>query len=281
MFTVGTPDEMTRVISVLYPEAKPGARILLYLTEDTVLRHRATLKALPAGADLNMVVRGRSYRLRRGGPGAEGLLAEIRSNLALEPRDERLLEEALWHLGQPLRDARVRVLALEPGGPRALAAWPRIDPATKRAVVDAIDPASLAAAMGSVAGQMLLVVGRVEGDVLHVRPSSGPEHSLPINDLLKAPHRAGRQIAAAAGILGGGFRRPDQRPPRARHRHPQKADSDRDDVAHLQRRGNARKKPPVELALPLGAEQAGPRAGHNRPGSDLADETREPLGGRS
>ncbi len=59
MFTVGTPDEMKRVISVLYPEAKAGARVLLYMTEDTVFRHRAAVKALPASADLNMVVRGR------------------------------------------------------------------------------------------------------------------------------------------------------------------------------------------------------------------------------
>jgi hypothetical protein len=186
MFTVGTPDEMKRVISVLYPEAKASARVLLYMTEDTVFRHRATLKALPAAADLNMVVRGRSYRLRRAGPDADRLLAEVRSNLGLEPRDARLFQEVLWHLARPLRDARVRVLTLQPGGPRALAAWPRIDPATRRAVVDAIDPASLAPAMGSVAGQMLVVVGRVEDGVLHVRPSSGPEHSLLVGDLFKA-----------------------------------------------------------------------------------------------
>ena len=190
MFTVGTPDEMKRVISVLYPEAKPGARILLYMTEDTVLRHRDTLKALPATAELNMVVRGRSYRLRRGEADAERLLAEVRSNVAVEPREERIFKEVLWHLARPLREARVRVLALEPGGPRVLAAWPRIDRATGRAAVDAIDPAHLAAAMGSVAGQMLLVVGRVERDVLHIRPSSGPEQGVKLDDLFRAAAEA-------------------------------------------------------------------------------------------
>ena len=186
MFTVGTADEMKRVISVLYPEARPGARVLLYMTGDTVFRHRATLTALPAAAELNLVVRGRSYPLRRAGPAAGRLLAEVRPNLGLEPGDERLFHEVLRHLARPLRDARVRVLALQPGGPRVLAAWPRTDPATGRAVVDAIDPASLAAAMGSLAGQMLVVIGRVEDGVLHIRPSSGPEHSLRVDDLFKA-----------------------------------------------------------------------------------------------
>ena len=189
-FTAGTPDEMKRAISVLYPEAKPGARLLLYMTEDTVLRHRATLKALPATAELSMVVRGRSYRLRRGEADAERLLAEVRSNVAVEPREERIFKEVLWHLARPLREARVRVLALEPGGPRVLAAWPRTDRATGRAAVDTIDPASLAAAMGSLAGQMLLVVGRVERGVLHIRPSSGPEQGVKLDDLFKAAAEA-------------------------------------------------------------------------------------------
>jgi hypothetical protein len=186
MFTVGSPDEMKRAISVLYPEAKPGARVLVYMTEDTVFRHRAALKTLPAAAELYMVVRGRSYRLRRGEADAERLLAEVRTNVGVEPRDERAFGEAIWHLARRLRDARVRVLALEPGGPRALSAWQRIDPATRRAVVDVIDPASLASAMGSVAGQMLLVVGRVDRDVLEIRPSRGPEHSVRLDHLFKA-----------------------------------------------------------------------------------------------
>lgn len=190
MFTVGTPDEMKRAISVLYPGAKPSARVHLYMTEDTVLRHRATLKALPAAAELNLVVRGRSYRLRRGEADAERLFAEVRSNVGVEPRDERLFKEVLWHLARPLREARVRVLALEPGGPRVLSAWPRIDRTSGRAVVDAIDPASLPAAMGSVAGQTLIVVGRVERDVLLFRPSSGPEQGVKLDDLFKAAAEA-------------------------------------------------------------------------------------------
>lgn len=187
MYTVGTPDEMKRVLSVLYPEAKPAARVSLYLTEDTIFRHRATLKALPAGAELSMVVGGESYRLlRRSEPAGERPFAEVRSGVALQIGEQRLFREALWQLGRPLGRARVRVLALEPGGPAALAGSPRIDPATRKALVDVIDPTRLLPALGSVSGQMLVILGRVEGDLLYVRPSKGPEHVLPLNDLFKA-----------------------------------------------------------------------------------------------
>lgn len=187
MFTVGTPDEMKRVISVLYPEAKAGARVSLYLTEDTVYRHRATLGSLPARAELNMVVGQGSYRLlRRSGTSGERLLAQVRANLSVEIGEQGLFEEALWHLSRPLGSARVRVLALRPGGPRALSASPAVDPAGKHPLADAIDPASLAAAMGNVSGQVLLVVGRVERGLLYVRPSRGPEHILALKDLFKA-----------------------------------------------------------------------------------------------
>lgn len=185
MFTVGTSDEMKRVVAVLYPEAKANTRIFLYLTEDTVFRHRAALQSLPGIAELNMVVGGGSFRLQRRGEG-ERLFAEVRPNVGVETSDERLFAEAAWQLARPLGRARARVLALEPGGPRTLAASPRIDPAAKGALIDAIDPARLPAAMAAVAGQVLLIVGRLDGDALYVRPSSGPEHGLLVNDLFKA-----------------------------------------------------------------------------------------------
>ena len=66
----------------------------------------------------------------------------------VELAERKAFEEAVWQLARPLNKANVRVLALEPGGPPRLASAPRIDPATKRAMVDAIDPASLPAALG-------------------------------------------------------------------------------------------------------------------------------------
>src|SRR5262245_15482846 len=128
MFTAGSPDEMKRVVTVLHPEARPGARLALYMTQDTVLRDRVALKALPAGVDLSVVVGAESYRLlRRSEPTGERFFAEVRPNLVVEMGDKRLFDEAVWQLGRPLDSARVRVLALEPGGPASLPASPRID----------------------------------------------------------------------------------------------------------------------------------------------------------
>jgi hypothetical protein len=187
MLTAGTPDEMKRVVSVLYPDARAGARPALYVTEDTILRDRVALKTLPAGVELSVVVGEEGYRLVRRGDGAgERWYAEVRPNLMVEVGDRRLFEEAVWQLGRRLDAARVRVLALEPGGPSTLPASPRIDPASRRALVDIIDPASLASAMGGVAGQTLVVVGRIERDLIHVKPPRGPERALAAKDLFQA-----------------------------------------------------------------------------------------------
>ncbi|KAB2912581.1 MAG: hypothetical protein F9K29_18530 [Hyphomicrobiaceae bacterium] len=186
-FTAGTPDELKRVASVLLPEAGADVKLTLYLTEDTIFAQRALLKDLPKGTDLHVLVRGESYRILRSGEGvAERLFAEIRPNLLVEVAERRLFEEAVWQLARPLNKANVRVLALEPGGPPTLSSAPRLDPATKRALVDTIDPASLPAALGSVRGQTVVVTGRVDGQLLYVKPSSGPERSLLIKDLFAA-----------------------------------------------------------------------------------------------
>jgi hypothetical protein len=190
-FTAGTPEEMKRVASVLLPDAKADAKLALYVTEDTILLNRAALKELPAGTELNVVVGRESYRVLRQGEGAaERFYAQVRANLVVEMSTRRAFEEAVWQLNRPLKAANVRILALEPGGPPRLASSPRIDPATKRALVDTIDPASLPATLGTVRGQTLLVTGRVDGRVLYVQPSSGPEKSLLLPDLFRAAEEA-------------------------------------------------------------------------------------------
>jgi hypothetical protein len=186
-FTAGTPDEMKRAVAVLYPAAKASPRLAIHVTPDTIFHHRTALAALPAGAELFVVAGAHSYRLRRRADGAlERYFAEVRPNLVIEMTDRRAFEEAAWQLERPLDQARVRVLALEPGGPVTLPPRPRIDPASRRAVVDVIDPASLAAAMGAVRGQTLLIAARIEGGRLYVQPASGPERSLPLKDLFGA-----------------------------------------------------------------------------------------------
>ena len=190
-FTAGTPEELKRVATVLLPEAKADAKLALYLTEDTVFQFRGALKDLPKGTELFVVAGSESYRvLRRGEGSAERLFAEVRPRLVVELAERKSFEEAVWQLARPLNKANVRVLALEPGGPPRLASAPRLDPATKRAMVDAIDPASLPAALGSVRGQTVLVTGRVDGRLLYVQPATGPERSILMPDLFKAAEEA-------------------------------------------------------------------------------------------
>ena len=190
-FTAGTPEELKRVATVLLPEAKADVKLSLYVTEDTIFLYRAALRDLPKGTELYVVAKNESYRiLRRGEGAAERLFAEARPNLIVELADRQRFEEAVWQLARPLNKSNVRVVALEPGGPPRLASAPRIDPATKRALVDTIDPASLPAALGSVRGQTVLVTGRVEGRLLYVQPGSGPERSVLLPDLFTAAEEA-------------------------------------------------------------------------------------------
>jgi hypothetical protein len=187
MFTVGKPEEMKSVVAVLHPRAKANARLAIYMTGDSIFRDRAAFKPLPAGTDLFVVVGQQSYRVQRRAEGTgERFFAEVSPNLVIEIGDRRLFEEAAWQLSRPLDAVRMRILALEPGGPSTLFARPRFHPASGRAQVDVIDPSSLAAAMGSVRGQTLLITGRIDGETLYVNPSSGPERGLPVKDLLEA-----------------------------------------------------------------------------------------------
>jgi hypothetical protein len=178
---------MKSVVAVLYPGAKANARLALYMAEDTVVRDRTALKVLPLTSDIYVVMGKQAYRVLRRPEGAgERFFVEVSPNLVVEMGERSLFEEAAFQLSRPLDQARVRVLALEPGGPTTLFARPRFDPATGRAQVDVIDPVSLPAAMGSVRGQTLLIAGRIDAELLFVKPYSGPDRSLPVKDLLRA-----------------------------------------------------------------------------------------------
>lgn len=193
VFTAGTREELKRAVLALAPEASAEAQahLTLFLTEDTVFDQRALLKDLPAEAELRLAVGRDSYRLsRRAGGGSEKLFAEVRPNIVVEVADRALFDEALWQLGRSLNKADVRILALEPGGPEGLVSVPRMDPTTSGALVDVIDPARLPHAMRGVRGQTLLVTGRIEGNLLHVRPANGGERTLVLSDLTRAAEAA-------------------------------------------------------------------------------------------
>ena len=156
-FTTASPEELKRVLPTLAADAaKPGARLLLLVTEDTVFKQRQHFQALPMAGErrteLRIAVDGKAYPLVRqgerasgqgSGQGSERHYAEVRSNLLIELTERRLFDEAVWQLAHPLKRASIRILALEPGGPEAVSPSPRLDPQTKHALTDQVAPVRL------------------------------------------------------------------------------------------------------------------------------------------
>lgn len=188
VFTAATPDEMSRVAGALGEEGAAGAQLALYLSEDTIFKGREALKDLPRSADLNVVVERSSYPIKGSGT---TLKAEVRPNLVVELGAQDMFREAIFHLARPLNRSSVRVLGLEPGGPKALSSVPGYDPATKAALVDLVDPAVLAAALAKLKHQTVLLTGRIDGDYLFFKPSTGAESRILVSELSSAAEEAG------------------------------------------------------------------------------------------
>lgn len=187
VFTAGTPDELTRAVPTLLPDAATDAKLTLYLSEGTVFKQRDLMKDLPEGATLRIVVGKDSYPLvHRTNYGHDTLYAAVRPNLVVELSDARMFEEAIAQFERPLARSSIRTLALEPGGPATISASPSLEAGSKAALVDAIDPPSLPRALSNVRGQTVLVTGRVENDLLFFQPSSGSEQTLKVLDLIDA-----------------------------------------------------------------------------------------------
>ncbi len=187
VFTAATPEELQRVVPTLLAEAGSGGKLGIYLSEDTLYRDRAMLKDLPPDADLHVVVGSDSYPLiARAEAGAGTLMAAVRPHLMLDVRERALFDEAIAQLERPLSRSQIRTLALEPGASGTLSSYPRLDAETKAALVDAVDPASLAASLPSIRGQTVLVTGRIDDNLLFFRPTSGSEQSLKLSDLTRA-----------------------------------------------------------------------------------------------
>jgi hypothetical protein len=196
-FTAASPDELKRAVSTLTSGAPGGtqggaavanpARLIVLLTEDTVFKFQPRLKDLPADADLRLVTGSNALPLRRRGDIATApLFAEVRPNLLIAASNRALFDDTVWQLDQGLKSAHVRVLAMEPGGPQTLAGAPKLDPATRRPLVDQIDPLRAASSLAALRGQTAIVIGRIDGKLLYVRGSSGPEQSVIVDDLVQA-----------------------------------------------------------------------------------------------
>jgi hypothetical protein len=209
VFTAATPAEMARVGEALAPGTASGGSYAFYLSEETVLMRAGELKQLPAGAELHIVAGRDAFRLRpAAGGGANAFVAEVRPGLAIALGDRTGVHEALYHLRRPLNRANIRVLALEPGGPKALSSVPGYDPATKAALIDTVDPAALGSALARLRHQTLMVSGRVDGDALVYKPSSGPEGSIRLSELSRAAEAAEADLVVLAA---SGARQPGGR----------------------------------------------------------------------
>ena len=209
--TAANPEELARALNVLAPEmaANPKARLAFYLTEDTVFQYRARLKDLPK-AQLQVVVGGGAYPLSQSGNGASArLFAAVAPRLVVELKDRALFDEAMAVLSRPLQKIRFRSIALEPGGPAALAAAALLDPQTRRPLTDAIDPDRLRHTLSSVRAQTVLISGRIEGERLVFKPANGADRSLLVSDLKAA--------AAAADVNLLILNSPSARQPGARN----------------------------------------------------------------
>jgi hypothetical protein len=208
-FTAANADELARMPAAMAPDAG-GSKLAFHLTPETVAAAPAALKDLPDGSALFVVSAKKSYPLiRQSKDGADRMLADAGSGLLVEVADKKLFEDALFQLAQPIKRSSVRVLSLSPGGADTLNRVPGFDSKTKTALVDAIDPQSLARALPSVSGQTVVLTGRVSDGVLLAKPSSGAEISLKLSEL--------RQAAEAADVNLVIVRASDARQPGGRN----------------------------------------------------------------
>ena len=206
-FTAGSADELKRGWDILLPDlAAAGGKPTIYLTAETVFLHRDRLADLPKAATLWLADASTSFPLLQPSTGGK-LLAEFKPFLLIEVGDAAAFRETLTLLARPLDRSGFRLLALEPSGPLKLASNARIDRATNRPLVDAIDPNAVIGAMSSLRGQTALIVGRFDNDALAFKPASAPERTLRWSELAAAATAADVNLLvlkSSAGQQPGG-----------------------------------------------------------------------------
>ena len=189
VFTAGTPQELKRVLPSLAPDAVAAgqSKMSLYLSEDSVFQNRSSLDQLPKDAELHVVTDGGAFPVTRNGTGNTlELQAQLRPNVAVGLSDQALFDETVSYFDRGLNKSNIRTIALEAGASQVLPSAPKLDAATKIALVDHLDPAQLDGAFRSIRGQTALVVGRVENGNLIASPSRGPVISRTLAELTDA-----------------------------------------------------------------------------------------------
>ena len=199
-FTAAGATELAQALRTLAPAAEgQPARLRVFLTPDSVFRFPASLHEMPAEAVLAVVIGGRVLPILRVSHGEQRRVhVVVGPGVLVEAGERPLFDEIAWQLRRPLVRAQIRTLAFEAGGPTGIPRAPRIDAATRQAEPDAIDPGHVAAALGSLRGQLVLATGRIEAGRLLFKAADGTDGSLPLGSLLAAAASADVNLIALA-----------------------------------------------------------------------------------
>jgi hypothetical protein len=182
-FTAATPDEMKRMAAVLLPGTEAGdTRLIVVVTEDTVFRRADALNALPRAAGLRLSTATGVYALL----GDKPRLIQVNPKLRVELAERSAFDAVLLQLDRSVARGGLRILALDPSGPTALARRAGLDTRAKAELVDRIDPLRLKDAIAGLRGQTMLVTGRLEDKFLHFQVPGGPDRSVIAGDLIDA-----------------------------------------------------------------------------------------------
>jgi hypothetical protein len=187
-FTAATPDEFKRGVQLLAP-IKAGDVVghVFVLSAETIFRHNAQLKTLPADAELKVLFDGQVRGVvRRMVAGSERYYLDAGGGVHVPVTTRGPVHEALWQLARPIDLAGIRVLALEPGAKRLLKSSRAAGPDSGRLASESVDPERLPHMMSAVARGTIVITGRIVGSALHYHPSSGPERTLMLDTLRKA-----------------------------------------------------------------------------------------------
>jgi hypothetical protein len=187
-FTAATPEELKRGLQVLAP-IRPGdvTGHVLILTADALFKQSKELKVLSKDAELNALIDNHVYGLaQRVVDGQERYYLDAGGGVHVPITTREQVFEALWHLARPVDLTEIRVLALEPGATTILKRSPATAPAQGRLSIEAVDPERLPHMLNALVRGTVVISGRIAGPMLHYRPSSGPERTLPLDDLRKA-----------------------------------------------------------------------------------------------
>lgn len=184
-FTASGPAELQLAVQTLSPEVKAsGARLVVYLSRQSLSAPVAELAALPKEASLRGVLDDGSVPVLLR-PAAPPVLV-VTPGVALVADPDRAFVDAYRQLVRRVPEFHLRVLALEPGAPRVLSSSPRADLKSKQTLVDAVDPSSVVDALSGVARQTVLIKGRLDGDDVFTRGERGPEMRVSLRDLERA-----------------------------------------------------------------------------------------------